>query len=279
MKMAGRDESGSRARTPEWLIERLASGELPDAEAADVRRRLRAEGRDPDETVAALARSNAEIVAAVPAATVAAAVARRAAGTRAGRGAPRGWMFGAAIAAAGALGAALLLARPAPAPGGAGAPEQIGIKGTPAGPGGRLFVYRHHPDGDERLADGARAGRGDLLQLAYRAGGGFGLLLSIDGAGRVTLHWPDAPAGATLAGRLRAAAEERLPSAYELDDAPGFERFFLVTADQPFALAPVLEGARALAARASAARLDPLPISPALRQVSLVLDKTRKEIR
>ncbi len=38
-----------------------------------------------------------------------------------------------------------------------------------------------------------------------------------------------------------------LPSAYELDDAPGFERFFLVYSAKPFDVAAVDPAARALA--------------------------------
>ena len=45
----------------------------------------------------------------------------------------------------------------------------------------------------------------------------------------------------------------RLPSAYELDNAPAFERFFLVRADASFDVAPIVEAARALATRAPVA--------------------------
>jgi hypothetical protein len=70
--------------------------------------------------------------------------------------------------------------------------------------------------------------------------------------------------------------EVRLPSAYELDDAPGFERFFLIASDRPFEVAPVLEAARALAAQPVAARRASLPLAPGLRQTSLALDKPQR---
>jgi len=44
------------ARTPAWLIERLAHGELDGETAAEVRARLVAEGRVPDDEIAALGR-------------------------------------------------------------------------------------------------------------------------------------------------------------------------------------------------------------------------------
>jgi hypothetical protein len=262
------------SETPEWLIERLALGELDPATAAEVRARLAAEGRTLEGEVGALSISNREILNDHPPARVVAAVRRRA-----GVG-PRGkarWALALPLALAGAA-AILLVAHPTKhgttATGTTGLPptlEDTTIKG-PA----KVHVYRHGAGVDERLGDGARAARGDLLQLAYNAGerGVFGALLSIDGAGRVTLHWPEG-AGPTAA-RLSAKGEVKLPSAYELDDAPAFERFVLVTSEAPFAMAPVLEAARALAARPDAHARD-LALPPSLRQTSLTLEKSRKE--
>ena len=99
------------------------------------------------------------------------------------------------------------------------------------------------------------------------------MLLSIDGAGTVTQHWPEP--GRTRAAPLRVGGEVRLPSAYELDNAPAFERFFLVRADESFDVAPILEAARGLATRAPVARRAPLPLPPRFKQVSLALEKTR----
>jgi len=96
------------------------------------------------------------------------------------------------------------------------------------------------------------------------------VLLSIDGRGHVTLHSPDA--GETMATRLSGKGEVRLPSAYELDDAPAFERFFLVRAATPFSIATALDAARALAAQPSA-RKQSLALPPGFEQISLALDK------
>ena len=128
----------------------------------------------------------------------------------------------------------------------------------------------------ERLSDGARAARGDLLQLAYAAGrdGRYGVLLSIDGAGRVTQHLPETGAGA--AATLRSPNEIHLPTAYELDDAPGFERFVLVSSTQPFPVAAALDAARSLAGQGPRARTAPLPLSPDFHQTSVLLQKTSK---
>ncbi|HSZ83045.1 MAG TPA: hypothetical protein VLA14_12220 [Polyangia bacterium] len=261
-----------KGTTPEWLVERLALGELDDAAAADVRARLAAEGRDVDAERARLAASSREILGAHPPARVAATVRARAMDGR--RGARR-WLVGAPLALAGAA-ALVLVARPAPrapvAPT-TEAPEHIAIKGDA---NARVVVYRRAGEVSERLRDGTRAANGDLLQLAYLAGdASFGALLSIDGRGHVTAHWPEP--GAAIAAPLSARGEVRLPSAYELDDAPAFERFFLVTADAPFPMTAVMNAARALAARPAAARADGLALPPSLHQASLTLEKTRKE--
>jgi len=264
-------------KTPAWLVERLAQGELGGKEAAAVRARLEAEGRSPDDVIAALVLADRETLAAHPPAAVAAEIRRRSAPPPRRRPViVRATFAGATLATVGAL-AVVLAARhlpPAPSAPTLPASEPTTIKGTVSTGGARLYVYRHASAGDERLADGERAAPGDLLQLAYATTAeGFGLLLSIDGAGTVTQHWPEP--GRARAVPLRVGGEVRLPSAYELDSAPAFERFFLVRADEAFDVAPILEAARALAARAPVARRAPLPLPPHFNQVSLALEKTR----
>ncbi|HSS40461.1 MAG TPA: ActD-like protein, partial [Polyangia bacterium] len=213
-----------------WMLERLALGELDAASAADVRRRLSAAGVNVEEALAELAASNAELLAAHPPGRVVPAIRNRAATAAQRSPRPRRapWLA-MPVVLAGAV-ALVLWARPglrAPSPAAGDGLEPTTVKGPPAA-ATRLLVYRHESNGDRPLPDGARADEGDLVQLAYRERhGGFGLLLSIDGAGAVTLHWPD-QAGDSAA-RLETAAEARLPSAYQLDGAPGFERFFLIT--------------------------------------------------
>jgi hypothetical protein len=258
-------------KTPEWLVERLALGELDATAAADVRRRLAAEGRDVEAELAAIATSNREILAALPPAMVAGTVRRRAEARPARRAS---WMLALPLALGG-VAALLLVARPQPNVT-TGNPELWDdgnrIKGATA-----LKVYRQVGTGNEKLYDGANATRGDVLQLAYRAGdkGVFGALLSIDGRGHVTVHWPEG--NAESAARLSQKGEIKLPSAYELDDAPAFERFVLVTSEAPFAMSSVLDAARALAARPTDARLQKLALPASLNQLSVTLDKTAKE--
>ena len=259
-------------KTPDWLIERLAHGELDATTAAQVRARLEAEGRAPDEEIAALLRADRETLEAQPPGQVAAEVRRRAARRPARERRPL-YTFG-AVFAAGAAALVLVARHPTVPPPAAPTPlENTRIKGNLAADRAQLYVYRAG-DGDQRLRDGAHAARGDLLQLAYATvDAGFGVVVSIDGAGTVTQHWPEP--GGTRAVPLRVGGEVRLPSSYELDDAPSFERFFLVRASEGFDVAPVLAAARVLAARPPEARRAPLPLPAPFAQTSLLLEKTR----
>lgn len=240
---------------PEWLVERLAAGELSPARADEIRRRLAAEPGGLDR-LKRLADSNEEILAAHPPAAMAAEILRRvgrepvAANQRQVTPRPRrSWTLTLGTPAV-AMAALLLAVWSWPRPG--AAPKQGGQLGYDDGDrlkGDRepaLRVYRKVGDKAERLSPGATTHAHDQLQLAYSAGGRtFGAVLSIDGAGHVTFHLPDAPG---KAARLRAGGEVALTDAYELDAAPGFERFLFISGDAPFdtaVLADVVRGAAA----------------------------------
>jgi hypothetical protein len=63
-----------------------------------------------------------------------------------------------------------------------------------------------------------------------------------------------------------------LPHAYALDDAPGFERFFFITANEPIDVQHSLAAVRALAGRADSATAA-LELPAGFRQRSLYLRK------
>ncbi|MGC3999566.1 MAG: hypothetical protein QM767_19825 [Anaeromyxobacter sp.] len=260
--------SPRRPPTPDVLVERLHAGDLSPAEAVRVRARLEAEGGL--DRLAALDRDAATFREAHPPGPGLAEIRRRA-GLRTGA-APRPrrrWAIPAFTLAAAAAAAALLAVVRAPGlpgPGGA-AGEDTRLKG----PGPHLQVHRRGPgDVPQPLPDGATARAGDVLQLScVAAGGAFGVVVSIDGRGTVTLHLPDAPGPAA---RLEARGAVPLPHAYALDDAPQFERFFLVTSNAPFDAELALAAARRLAASGRADR-DPLPVPAPLAQQGFLLVK------
>jgi len=119
--------------------------------------------------------------------------------------------------------------------------DTILIKGSPPVDLGKtqLLVYRLHNQRVELLKDWQVARFGDLLQLAYvSAGESYGMIFSIDGRGGVSLHFPADKFGSTALERHK---KNPLPEAIELDDAPGFERFFFLTSDVPIDVAGMLK--------------------------------------
>ncbi len=144
--------------------------------------------------------------------------------------------------------------------------ESILVKGET-----NLELYRKTDDGSERLADNAAVHKGDRFQLKYNAGNAsYGIIFSIDGNGNVTLHFPESDDAPTA---LATTGETALLEAFELDDAPGFERFFFVFSKNKVNTPAVLAKARELAGDPNKARFANLDLIPGLAQSSLTLVK------
>jgi hypothetical protein len=138
----------------------------------------------------------------------------------------------------------------------------------PKGEEGPLLIHRAGRQGPELLRDGAQVREGDRLQMALRAGDArHGVLLSWDGAGVLTRHFP--VDGATT--RLP-PGELTLPRSYVLDDAPGFERFLFVRSEGPLDVA-ALEAAAGRLAASREARSGALPCPADAEQFSVLLPK------
>lgn len=214
-------------RVSDWLLERLAAGELPPAQERSLRERLAATGDT--HRLAALAASNTEVLAAHPAAEVAAEVRCRAAVAKV----PTAWrpLRVLSLAAAGAAAVVLLLMRSPAGPSQSQlGPEQETI--TSKGLQPAIGLYRKTATGVERLGPTNRLRPGDIVQLRYIAAGKrYGVVASCDARGAVTLHLPETPGRAAA---LIKDGERALAHAYELDASPGFERFVFVTADVSF---------------------------------------------
>lgn len=287
---AGAGGAGGDARVPELMIEKLALGELPAGQAAVLRERLGVEG---EARLAGIERSNAEILREHPPGEVAAEVRRRLARLDdAEAAAPRrgaaGWLLWVPVAA---VAAAVLFwfagrdgdERPEVAPlvakaetdvvpeakvGDSQGPETIYLKGDP-----RLMIDRVQDGRLTRMASGDVAAPGELLQVAYLANGvQQGVVVSIDGAGVATLHFPANEQGSAM---LEQGGRVGLPESYELDAAPGFERFFFVTVDEaepPLEVAKVMEAARELA-KSERAVEGALVLPQGWRQQAIVLRK------
>lgn len=97
-----------------------------------------------------------------------------------------------------------------------------------------LFVYRNENGKAVRLSTGTKVSEGDILQLSYVcADPEYALIVSVDGNGVVTSHFPEDSTDSAL---LEKGGEFPLSYSYKLDDAPAFERFYLVTSSKEFSL-------------------------------------------
>lgn len=238
-------------RVPDWLLERLVAGELPEGQARDLRARLAARGEE--DRLTELQSSNADILAANPPVVVAAEVRRRFAQSqgvpehqRRGRRGRRGrivWLLPAIAAGAAAL-ALLTVHEPTKTGGETVAqndqqgPETTTIKGDPS-----LQLFRKTPMGQEQLGNETRVRPGDNLQIRYvPKGAAYGVVASVDANGVVTLHLPETPGPSAQLSKTK--DDQVLPHAFELDNSPGFERFVFVTSEHPFTTDTVVTALR-----------------------------------
>lgn len=144
-----------------------------------------------------------------------------------------------------------------------GPDEETRVKGLEP----QLKLFRKTGTGSERLEDGSLAGEGDLVQIVYIAAGErYGVVISSDGWGTMTLHLP-------LEGKhaveLQQEGPDNLDFSYELDDAPRWERFYFITADIPFDIAV----ARMAIRRAEDAGIEELALPRGFKQDLFILEK------
>lgn len=249
-------------RVPDLLVEQLALGELPPEQARRVQQRLE---DDDDPRLHELRRSDDDILEAHPPEIVARRIRNRLQRVEAEPAARRpGWWFvTATLAVAATVALAWWIAKPD-----ALVPESTGIDGEkvaslPQPPDvtrikGEATVVLELQQGARAttLVPGDRVAPGDSVLVSYRADTEpHGVIVSLDGAGEVTLHFP---ADETQSTALNPNGTVRL-HAFELDDAPAFERFFFVTSTDPLDVAQVMESVRALADAK-----DPLTAAPSV---------------
>ena len=134
-----------------------------------------------------------------------------------------------------------------------------------------INIYRQVDNNAELLAEKSIVSEHDLLQISYdSAGKAYGAVLSIDGRGVVTVHFPYENTGA---GELTAGGENPLEYSYRLDDAPRFERFFFLTSDNVFNMTLAVSAVRALTESSTGGLTGRLSLPEDIEQYSVSLIK------
>jgi hypothetical protein len=138
----------------------------------------------------------------------------------------------------------------------------------------QILIYRKNRDQVELLKNGDKVRYGDLVQLGYiPAGKTYGVIFSIDGNGVITLHYPEKTDGSTF---LNQEKKNLLNSAYELDNAPDFERFFFITAEGEIDVTKIIIQAEELADSSQLSKTKDLDLPESYQQFSILLKKGEK---
>ena len=94
-----------------------------------------------------------------------------------------------------------------------------------------LEVWKKTGDSAVQMVNLGEAREGDEIQLRYRVPQKcFGMLISMDGNGTITMHMGEG----NKSVELEPGKMTTLPFAYKLDNAPKFEKFFLLTSQNSF---------------------------------------------
>jgi hypothetical protein len=257
----------------DWQLERYLLGELPDGMKERIEKRIETDA-SVRRRLDALRASNREILSSYPPELMTGRIAKRYRERygklrRRTHNRPALRRAVLALSLAAAVTAVVLPLRTLLQEGGESGSEQ-GIR--PKGLQTRLVVYRKAEGGIERLENGALAGEGDVIQLSYVTGPGtYGVIYSLDDRGTVTLHFPERVQ--ERAPELQSGGEVSLPYAYQLDDAPSFERFFFVTSDHEFLLLTAEKAVRTLASNPAKSQKSPLELPSGFDQYSVLLKK------
>ena len=236
------------------ILEQIKAGELPASEYAG----FAETGGSLFEELSALEKSDREILTAYPTAAMQAAVAAKLANSKftKNRFNRFGWNWNIqhVLACAAVLCLALMIPFFVTKETKTGLSNSVsgGMAGTAGvtlesatdesrakGVGSRIYLYKKVGDNAVKLADSDSVSAGDIIQISYIASGAkYGAIVSVDGNGVVTQHYPEF--GYTSAP-LETNGEIPLDYSYQLDDAPSFERFMLITGDKPFTVSGILD--------------------------------------
>ena len=231
---------GKRTR----ILEQIKAGELPASEYA----KLGFDGQNGGnlfEELSALEKSDREILAQYPVSMVQSAVAAKLSTSKFAKN-RFNWNIQHIIACAAVFCLALMIPFFVTKGSSAKMSEAVGVtlesatdESRAKGVGSRIYLYKKVGDNAVKLSDSDSVSAGDIIQISYIASGAkYGAIVSVDGNGVVTQHYPEYGYTSAL---LETNGEIPLDYSYQLDDAPSFERFLLITGDKPFTVSGIVD--------------------------------------
>jgi hypothetical protein len=137
------------------------------------------------------------------------------------------------------------------------------------GAGAQIFLYKKEEREAVQLYNKSFIKGGDSIQIGYTAAGAkYGFIISIDGNGMVTQHYPDYGYNAA---ELNSNGEVLLNYSYQLDNAPSFERFLFITGNDSFNTRDFINTLKHLENRKSAGTADFLACLPPYTKMSSIV--------
>jgi hypothetical protein len=137
------------------------------------------------------------------------------------------------------------------------------------GAGAQIYLYKKEEQDAVQLYNQSFINGGDYIQIGYTAAGAkYGFIISIDGNGTVTQHYPDYGYNAA---ELNAGGEVLLNYSYQLDNAPSFERFLFITGNNSFNTRDFINTLKHLENRKSARTADFLTYLPPYTKMSSIV--------
>ncbi|MBN1798902.1 MAG: hypothetical protein JW822_10010 [Spirochaetales bacterium] len=134
-----------------------------------------------------------------------------------------------------------------------------------------LSIFRKNGSHGEQLKDGSTVYAHDRIQVQYFAARDqYGVIFSIDGRGKVSLHFPYREDASTL---LTQHKKVFLADSFELDDAPDFERFFFISSEFPLNTEEILSKAKQIAKHGESSGQKYLELPKQLNQTTFTLIK------
>ncbi len=257
-----------------WKLERYLLGELPPSKMEEIAR-LSEENPDLKKEIHSLQRANAEIIRQNPPETMLPQILKlyeknlrqTQLREKAGSLKRKRLYFAAPILASALALLFVVLVKDGSGPGSTRIKGEESLDFTKT----QILIYKKSGAEIKLLNDGDQVQAGDLLQLGYiPAGKSHGVIFSIDGKGAVTLHQPKSKSGSS---RLKQGNKSLLAAAYELDDAPDFERFFFVTALTEIEVQSILRQAQGLAASPASVKTANLDLPGSYNQFTILLKK------
>ena len=136
-----------------------------------------------------------------------------------------------------------------------------------------LFLYRKNGNQADVLKSGDPAKKNDILQIAYQIPEDrHCIIFSIDGNSNVTLHYSSSEKTMTDNSKT---GKIFVPESYQLDDAPYFERFIMLTSDKKISSDVIMPRAEKFALDRQKAASESFPVEKSFSQQSVLIVKVK----